>query len=71
MDQCSIVVNHGQSCSIVLYRHKKGLSPKAISDDLVAMLGSDVMADAPVARSVHDAKSTHPKVISPPNINSR
>jgi hypothetical protein len=53
-------------CSIVLYLHKKELSPKEIHEDLVATLGPDAKTYRTVARSVHDAKCTLPKVTSPP-----
>jgi hypothetical protein len=52
-------------CSIVLYLHKKGLSPKEIHEDLVARLGPDAITYRTVARYVHDAKCTLPKVTSP------
>jgi hypothetical protein len=54
-------------CSIVLYLHKKGLSPKEIQEDLVATLDPDAKTYLTVARYVHDAKCTLPKVTSPPD----
>jgi hypothetical protein len=58
-------------CSIALHLHKKGVSPKAKHDNLVATLGPDAMTYRIVARYVHDAKCTHPKVTSPPDRISR
>jgi hypothetical protein len=54
-------------CLIVLYLHKKGLSPKEIHEDLVPTLGPDAKAYRTVARYVHDAKCTLLKVTSPPD----
>jgi hypothetical protein len=57
--------------SIVLDLYKKGLSPKEISNDPVATVGSDGMEYCTVVRDAHDAKCTHPKVTSPPDTISR
>jgi hypothetical protein len=58
-------------CSIVLHVPKKGLSPKAIHDDVVATLGPDAMTYRAVAPYIHAVKCTHPKVTSPPDGISR
>jgi hypothetical protein len=54
--------------SIVLYLHKKRLSPKCIYDDLVLTLGLDATAYGTVASDVHDVKYIHPKFTSPPDM---
>jgi hypothetical protein len=52
----------------MLFLYKKRLSSKEISDGLVAILGSDATAGSTLARYVHDAKYTHPKVTSSPDM---
>jgi hypothetical protein len=48
--------------SIVLHFHKKGLSLKEMSDDLVAPFGADGMVSCTEAHFIHDARCTSPRV---------